>query len=658
MLTGRGPRSGRPARRRAAGLAAVALAAVLALTGCDWAQLAPSSGAAAVHDPTPQPGEQPCPDSDDFDCVTIPVPADHFAAHSPTWNVTFAVHRATGESKGVFVTATGGPGSSGIAVADEYFTNLPPEITTFYDVVFFDQRGVGLSQPFRCDDTLGLEESYQLPLTTASSAADRDNWASQARSLGGDCFSEAGAHLEDAGRYSTRQAVEDLEAFRHWLGADKLVLYGESYGTQFQQTYAEAHPDHVAELLLDGVVDLSSDALPFTLERARTQSDVLATTLTACDGEPVCDADAPGRSLADYDQLAAELRGSPRQFDYPLGDGTTERRKLTVDDLHSAAGGSIGDRTTRLQLQRAVNAAVQGDDVPLFRLSAASNGEDPDTGHESADPGFSQALFFAVECQDYDFVPAGSTPRRELDRWLDAARAAGVDGLRLPDVFYSELTCLFWPHGNDHPVRPKPLTSVPYPVLLLTANTDPNTPTADALRMARHLGSGAALLSLTGGPHVIFGRGDHCVDDLVETTVVTGQLPAQRVTVCPGQVADTYIPIPPPRAAGYADPRSTAEIVLGAVLDEPTYSGWDGSDDLVLGCDNGGTVRYTVESSGTVTATLDRCAWTKGVPVTGTVHAQDGGSGDVTLSVDLPFAQLSMTANGRLSGTFRGRTLR
>ena len=34
----------------------------------------------------------------------------------------------------------------------------------------------------------------------------------------------------------TTQAVEDLEAFREWLGVEKLALYGESYGTQYVQT--------------------------------------------------------------------------------------------------------------------------------------------------------------------------------------------------------------------------------------------------------------------------------------------------------------------------------------------------------------------------------------------------------------------------------------
>jgi len=38
----------------------------------------------------------------------------------PTWPVTFALRRGAVDSRGVLVTATGGPGSSGVAVADRY----------------------------------------------------------------------------------------------------------------------------------------------------------------------------------------------------------------------------------------------------------------------------------------------------------------------------------------------------------------------------------------------------------------------------------------------------------------------------------------------------------------------------------------------------------
>lgn len=77
-----------------------------------------------------------------------------------------------------------------------------------------------------------------------------------ARTFAEDCASQLSS--PDALRYfGTAQAVEDLEAFRHVMGDDRFWLYGESYGTQFAQTYAAARPDHLAGLILDGTVDLT-----------------------------------------------------------------------------------------------------------------------------------------------------------------------------------------------------------------------------------------------------------------------------------------------------------------------------------------------------------------------------------------------------------------
>src|SRR3990172_9328989 len=54
-------------------------------------------------------GGYPCPDSD-FTCVRLTVPLDHFDSQdSRTMVVVFGVLPATGERKGMFVTATGGP---------------------------------------------------------------------------------------------------------------------------------------------------------------------------------------------------------------------------------------------------------------------------------------------------------------------------------------------------------------------------------------------------------------------------------------------------------------------------------------------------------------------------------------------------------------------
>ena len=75
------------------------------------------------------------------------------------------------------------------------------------------------------------------------------------------CVSETGVDPTALAAYATRQVVEDLDVFRRWLGVETLHLYGESYGTQYVQTYAAAHPDQVAALLVDGPVDLTLDGI-------------------------------------------------------------------------------------------------------------------------------------------------------------------------------------------------------------------------------------------------------------------------------------------------------------------------------------------------------------------------------------------------------------
>ena len=466
--------------------------------------------------------EQPCADAgadgaSDFSCVTLSVPVDHAQPAGEHWDVTFGVLRAEGERKGVYVTATGGPGSSGLDVADSYAAAFPDDVRQGFDVVFLDQRGIGLSQELRCDDTY---YSYSGFVDTSSTPAERDAFADASTGFGEDCFAEAGVDPATAPRYATAQAVEDLEDFRQWLDAPELTLYGESYGTQYVQTYAAAHPDRVAGLLVDGVVDLATDQPEFAVEQAQGQSDVLVATLARCDANPVCAAVAPGDSLADYDALLARLAADP--VTPPGGD--------PVDDytLRAAAGSSMGDPYARQEFTDALNDALVGDFAGLDALGNGGYGPTSD---------FSDALYYAVECQDYDVVPEGGDPRAVLDDWLDAGAAAGVDQLRLSS-FYGDVDCLFWPGSTTTPdfARPAPVTDPPYPVMVLNADTDPATPFVGARSVFRDLVPGAgpadAAIVQLYGPHVIYGRGDPCIDEPVDAFITTGQVPAQRVTIC------------------------------------------------------------------------------------------------------------------------------
>lgn len=645
MLTAiRGPRRPRRARWTAALLTLLTL---LTLTGCGevvqgTAEYAPSGSGGVLS-------REQCPDSE-FECITIGVPADHFAPSSEIWEVTFALHRARSPSQGVLVIATGGPGSSGIAEADARLAAMDYMTTDYYDVVFFDQRGIGMSEPFRCDEAFWFADEEVDP---SSTPVERDSFARATERFVEECFAEAGVDPADADLYSTRQSAEDLEAFREWLDRDQLILYGESYGTRFQQVYAGAHPDRVEAMVLDGVVDLRTDVFDFGLQQAQAYSDVLAAVLTACDADEMCAVDAPGSALAEYDELAARLAEEPAGYDFHTPYGEVDRRELTLDDLHAAVFSSLSDPTSRMLLQQALNAAARDNFLPLARLAAAASAADPDTGQFVPDPSWSDALYYAVECTDHDAVPENSTGREQLDVWLDAA-AAGVADLRLDDPVYSGLPCLFWPDGGSAPTVPEPPADPPYPLLLMNADTDPNTPVRNAEQVFARTAD-AGLVIQQGGPHVIYERGDSCVDGAALGVLTAGRLPEPRRVTCEGYLADSYRPLPPPTAEAYADPYETAYAVLGALLDNPEYAVWSGPDQLVVGCDAGGTARYLIDQDATVHVWLEDCAWTEDVPVDGYVSVADGGVGDARATFVLPFAQLSVDWDGTVTGEFRGQ---
>ncbi len=84
-------------------------------------------------------GGVPCPNDSAFTCVTLTVPLDHFhPADQRTLDVVFAVLPATGQRRGLFVTVTGGPGTTGLAYADSYTGGFDPAIPEQFDLVFFD----------------------------------------------------------------------------------------------------------------------------------------------------------------------------------------------------------------------------------------------------------------------------------------------------------------------------------------------------------------------------------------------------------------------------------------------------------------------------------------------------------------------------------------
>ena len=595
---------------------------------------------------------KPCPGSA-FTCITLAVPRDHFTAGGPTWDVTFALKKAAKVRRGVFVTITGGPGSSGLASADDYTSSFESSVTDYNDIVFLDQRGVGLSQPLGCPvATAAYYQTDNNPIDPAQF----DGAASDAKAYVAACLAETKVNQADLPYYSTRQAVEDLEAFREYLGVDKIALYGESYGTQYVQTYAAAHPDHVASLFLDGPVDLTVDAPTFFREEVRAFDDSLTATLAACDDHRTCRTDAIGTTTAGYDALRTKLLAAPIPVQFPTAKGTFVTRQLTAALLDNAAAGYVYSQFSRMLLQRAISEATRGDYVPLMRLAYDSLAVDPETLAPIPDPTYSDAMYYAVECQDYAYYPTAGDPTARLHAWVADGQAAGIGSLRLSTTYFGDLPCLWWPATPTVDPRVPALVDEPFPTFVLTATLDPATPIADAMRIYGRLDD-AYLFVQTGGPHVIFGRGLACPDDAISAFLATGALPATRITVCPGAVADPYAGNPLPTAASYRTAGQFATSIEQQLLNTDDYNyRYDSATRLASGCDFGGTMAYRPVDAGT-RVDLAGCALTAGLAMTGNAILADDGSFSLDVTIRGQRLTYNRDADGRVTvrGTFQGK---
>jgi pimeloyl-ACP methyl ester carboxylesterase len=578
---------------------------------------------AAAQDAAPQVvGDEPCGEdmAEGFRCVTLRMPLDHWQDTGRTIDVTYAIrrHSGTGAARGTFVTLTGGPGTSGIASAASYTDSFDEAVQRDYDIVFLDQRGAYLSGNVTCPNA--ALDWYMTGSDPGTSTATTGLGA-DAQAFVDACLAESRVDPAILPFLGTRQAVGDLEAIREHLGAERLMLYGESYGTQYAQAYASAHPGRIAGLIVDGPVDLTRSLFDYYDEQSEAFDEALEGTLYDCTSGRPCTTDvlAPN-PLVVWDDLAADLAKAPRPFEYHATDGTTETRELTAAGLLNAGSAFLYSEYDRMLLQRAVAAASQGDLWYLSRLLYAGLVMDPDTQEAVPDPSYSDGLYYAVECLDYA-VP-GDTPEERAEAYLDAGRELGMADRRMGDIFYGDLPCAWWPAQPESSERPHALTDVPYPMLILGATLDPATPWVNGERIAAAAGANARTIVKPGGPHVIFGRGERCPDDLVTELLVSGTLPRAARTVCAGDVADDYARLAPMDASTSSGTLAALRAVDREVVTSVDYWYWDAEKPLATGCRFGGSIRYLPTDSGS-RVRLDGCSWSRGLALTGTGRIDD-----------------------------------
>ncbi|MDB5816945.1 MAG: cysteine protease [Rhizobacter sp.] len=463
-----------------------------------------SGASAAAVGSSAVPGLAPCRVegiSHAVSCGNLSRPLDPSTPNGTRITIRYVVVPALSRQKlddPVFMIA-GGPGQSAIDIAGSVLP-LMMRMNNRRDIVFVDQRGTGSSAPLSCEDAAG----------ESGTVADQADPSVQAAMLARCRATLQKLPYGDLRFFTTVIAVQDLDAVRAELGADRIDLIGASYGTRVALDYLRQYPVHVRRVVLDGVAPADM-ALPASFSTdGQAAFDAL---LAACDDTSTSASsirgDGPGAGsgsavattrsnacAAAYPHLRADwqslLRGLPREatLQNPLS-GQAEHFTLTRDMLLGLLRGPLYVPALAAGLPYAITEAAQGRLAPLAGLASTLDG-----GKRGAP---AMGMHYSVVC-------AEDVPRLASSR----DRPGGDFGTAAAESY--QKVCADWPRGAVPDAFYKTPASRS-PVLLLSGGLDPATPPRHAAEAAAALGAMAVRVTVPNAGHGTWGVG--CTRDLV-----------------------------------------------------------------------------------------------------------------------------------------------
>lgn len=503
----------------------------------------------------------------DFKCATVTLPLDYDQPKGPQVEVAVLKRPANDRTHriGSLFVNPGGPGGSGIELAQNADANFSGALLDRFDIVGFDPRGVGFSSNVRCfannaqnESVLGVLGSTPFPDTAAETRAFIKATNTHAAAC-------SGTGLPLTAAVSTAEVARDMDVLRRAVGDRKLNYLGFSYGSYLGQVYANLFPDRVRSLAIDGVINptawagtAATAATPLgdRLRAADGASKALHEILVRCDraGGAACSF-APGDPVANWRLIADRLKAKPLDLDgtygYPelAGDALTALYYDAGADMIADLGSSLIVLTeppaVRAKSTNSTTSAVAATRAAAARKAALSSlrvvhrrlaalrvpATSPGAAAAPARLGFpydnGHDAFQTIACTDSLNAPVlASLP--ELAAAAD--RRAPYFGALWA---WNNASCASakWTATDEDAYRGPFNRRTVKPVLVVGNYWDPATNYAGAVAASRLLPN-SRLLSSDSWGHTAYGSSD-CVTAAVDRYLLKGTLP-KKGKVCVG----------------------------------------------------------------------------------------------------------------------------
>jgi pimeloyl-ACP methyl ester carboxylesterase len=478
-----------------------------------------------------------CNDGSTDKCADFAVPLDYNNPDTSAANtITLAVRvhpHTSATSLGYMLVNPGGPGGSGTGLADYIAKAIPNGVGNQYDVVGFDPRGVGDSNPsLHCNSHyFGADRPNFVPKTHRLMRF----WKKKTKRYAAQCGSSAAARLLP--HVSTVDSVRDMESLRVAFGVPKISLYGFSYGTYLGQVYATMFPGQVDKFVLDGVVNPTDYWYGANLKQEIGFDRNLNVFF-----KWVARHNRAYHLGTHWRAIRHGYNGMVKRLDrHPAFHGKLGPDEL-ADAMLSAGYYVYGWQDIAKAYSRLVRT---GNGRALFRMYADANMGD-DNGY---------AIYLAVQCTD---APAPAWRTQVRDAW----RIHRKHPFLAWDNTWFNAPCRDWaaaPHALT-PVSGAAAAAAGAKFLLVNETKDAATPYSGALTARSLFPSSALIAGVRGTTHAGSLSGVGCVDDRISAFLAAGGSLPPRMA---GNGADVLCPKVPAPSSRYA--RTTSG---GTTLDQ------------------------------------------------------------------------------------------
>jgi pimeloyl-ACP methyl ester carboxylesterase len=459
----------------------------------------------ATFDPSDDPfGWTPFGDGGRVEIGTFTAPIDYTDPSRGKFELNIARHLAAkpDERIGSLLVNPGGPGFGGTDFAIFAESNFGQELLDHFDIVAWDPRGTGASEP-KIDCIDDYDHFFANGDITPDDAAERQQLIDLAKEFATDCVEKNGSYYQFVG---TNNSARDMDAIRAALGEATISYLGFSYGSELGATWATMFPTTVRAAVLDGAVDPTADAEQSDLQQAKGFEDSLSSFLSACSAAPKCAFYNDGDAAGAFDRLLKSIDASP----IPSKPG---RPPVSLEVAVTAVAEAMYAESSWPRLAKALASARQGEGAGLLDLYDEYFVRNPDGTYAD-----SLEAFQVITCMDTAERPTVDQQDAEVADFKKVAP-------RFTQRTVGDYSCTFFPPAKDPRIA---ITGKGAgPIVVLGTTGDPATPLEGSRKMAAALEQGR-LVVVVGNRHTGYGV-NPCSSSAVEDYLVdpVGHLPAE-----------------------------------------------------------------------------------------------------------------------------------